>query len=226
VPGPNWSDDDPSDLARIASNCQAVLRDASVRAGARELLTADRLCEWHRKIYESCRVPSAEYVGNFRGDTTQPDLVDYEVGIGRLQTDGYPERVGVWSYDVAVSVARFFMGLTAAVALLDGAIVPGSPPATTQLLEEVAAVCAFAHGEWIRIHPFANGNGRTGRVIANAVALRYGLPAFMTLKPRPSDVLYARAAKSSMGRPPDFRGDHAEAIAVFTHYLRLAHTLP
>jgi fido (protein-threonine AMPylation protein) len=226
VPGPNWSDDDPSDLALIAANCQTVLRDAALRAGVREMLTADRLREWHRLIYQGCRVPSTAYVGNFRGDTTQTDLVGYEVGIGRLQTDGYPECVGVWSHEVVVSVAQFFMGLSAALALLDNAIIPGQPPATTQLLEEVAEVCAYAHGEWVRIHPFANGNGRTARIIANAVALRYALPAFITLKPRPSDVLYVRAAKSSMGRPPDFRGDHAETIAVFCHYLRMSYTQP
>jgi hypothetical protein len=58
---------------------------------------------------------------------------------------------------------------------------------------------------------FANGH----------IALRYGLPVFVTLKPRPDDVAYARAAKRSMGRPPDFTGDHAEAVAVFAHLLSL-----
>ena len=50
---------------------------------------------------------------------------------------------------------------------------------------------------------------------------RYGLPVFVTLKPRPYDVAYARASKQSMGRPPDFIGDHAEVIAVFTFFLSL-----
>lgn len=32
----------------------------------------------------------------------------------------------------------------------------------------------FAHYEFIRIHPFNNGNGRTGRILMNLVALKLG----------------------------------------------------
>lgn len=32
----------------------------------------------------------------------------------------------------------------------------------------------FAHYEFIRIHPFHNGNGRTGRILMNIVALKFG----------------------------------------------------
>lgn len=32
----------------------------------------------------------------------------------------------------------------------------------------------FAHYEFIRIHPFNNGNGRTGRILMNLVALKFG----------------------------------------------------
>ncbi|MFP5232432.1 MAG: Fic family protein [Acidobacteriota bacterium] len=42
------------------------------------------------------------------------------------------------------------------------------------------------HAEWIRIHPFANGNGRTARLWANLVAMRYGLPPSIRLRPRPN----------------------------------------
>lgn len=55
-------------------------------------------------------------------------------------------------------------------------------------------LCAYAHGEWIRIHPFANGNGRTARLWANWCALRYGVPPFVKLKPRPEGDLYATAS--------------------------------
>jgi len=32
----------------------------------------------------------------------------------------------------------------------------------------------FAHYEFIRIHPFNNGNGRTGRILMNLIALKFG----------------------------------------------------
>ncbi|MGI8685433.1 MAG: Fic family protein [Acidimicrobiales bacterium] len=77
-----------------------------------------------------------------------------------------------------------------------------SSPNTVDALHEIVAVTAIAHGEWVRIHPFVNGNGRVARLIAAHIALRYGLPVFVKLKPRPHDVAYTRAARRSMGRPP------------------------
>lgn len=74
-------------------------------------------------------------------------------------------------------------------------------------------LCSYAHGEWVRIHPFANGNGRTARLWANWCALRYNLPPFVRLKPRPQGNLYARAAASSMA------GDHRSMVAVFAEML-------
>lgn len=34
------------------------------------------------------------------------------------------------------------------------------------------------HAELLFIHPFREGNGRVARVLANAMAARYGLPLF------------------------------------------------
>ena len=77
----------------------------------------------------------------------------------------------------------------------------------------VFTLLAYTHGEWVRIHPFANGNGRTARLWANWCALRYNLPAFVRLKPRPAGNLYANAAAASMS------GDHQSMIAVFAEML-------
>ena len=68
---------------------------------------------------------------------------------------------------------------------------------------------AIVHGEWIRIHPFANGNGRIARLWANWIGLRYGLPAFVALRPRPAGTDYASVATASM------RGDHDAMVPVF-----------
>jgi fido (protein-threonine AMPylation protein) len=226
VAGLNWSDDNPSDFHQIAANCLVVLRAVHSDARQRQIPTPEKMRNWHRMLFLNCNVPSSNYVGNFRGDSSFPDVEDYEVGLGSILLDGYTERVGVWSQEVSSSVTRFFAGLTVALSILDVAIPQGHRPPTTQLVDEVIGLCAVAHGEWVRIHPFVNGNGRTARLVANAIALRYELPAFVTLKPRPTNVLYARAGKPSMGRPPTFRGDHTETKAVFAHYLRLALAQP
>jgi cell filamentation protein len=41
------------------------------------------------------------------------------------------------------------------------------------LHEQIECLC-FAHYEFIRIHPFTNGNGRTGRILMNIVAMKFG----------------------------------------------------
>lgn len=220
MPGPNWSEDDTGDAERIAANVTVALGDAAGLARVRSALSAADLQRWHRSVYAGCNVPSAAYVGAFRGQP-HPYLADYEVGIGAVLADGLPERVGVWAADVAAAVADFVQRLNTALEVLDGAVRPGTHPTTADVLREVVDVSAIAHGEWVRIHPFVNGSGRTARLLAGHIALRYGLPVFVTLKPRPADVAYARAARASMGRPPDFRGDHAEAAAVFGHLLSL-----
>jgi hypothetical protein len=66
-------------------------------------------------------------------------------------------------------------------------------------LAAIVDLCAWAHAEWVRIHPFANGNGRTARLWANCLAMRYGLPPFIRLRPRPNSG-YAAAAKAMHGR--------------------------
>jgi hypothetical protein len=81
---------------------------------------------------------------------------------------------------------------------------------------DVAAIvrlCAYAHAEWIRIHPFANGNGRTARILANWLAVRYGLPPFVRIKPRPDDLIFAGAAALAM------RGEHDATEALCTSLL-------
>lgn len=181
----------------------------------------DDLRHWHRTLYEGCTVPSAAYVGTYRGDPSSADLTDYEVGVGPLMPDGYPERVGVWAGDVQGELHTFFPRLATALGRLDAVVSPGTRPTAVDVLHEVVGLTAVVHGEWVRIHSFVNGNGRTARLLAAHIALRYGLPVFVTLKPRPDDVAYARAAKRSMGRPPAFTGDHSEATAVFAHMLNL-----
>jgi hypothetical protein len=66
-------------------------------------------------------------------------------------------------------------------------------------LAAVIDLCAWVHAEWVRIHPFANGNGRTARLWANSLAVRYGLPPFIRLRPRPNAGYGDAGAKSMQG---------------------------
>jgi cell filamentation protein len=54
----------------------------------------------------------------------------------------------------------------------------------------------FAHYEFIRIHPFNNGNGRTGRILMNIVALKLGYkPLELYYREGDSRKIYINAMK-------------------------------
>ena len=153
-----------------------------------------------------------------RGDPTAEELVDYEVGLGARLKDGNLEKMGVWARRVGNEMNAVLAGLHAVFAELRRASV-GKPPATADQILEVVSFAALAHGEFLRVHPFANGNGRIARLLVASICLRYGLPMFLHVKPRPESDDYIRASRDSMGRPPDFLGNHTTTTAVFAHML-------
>lgn len=131
--------------------------------------------------------PEEKMVGQFRG--AEP-LSEIEVVVG-----SYP---GVPAAEVAQETARFETTLIQIIQHLDTNIPPGSPPTPDQLSAIIEA-CAWAHAEWVRIHPFANGNGRTARFWANAIAMRYDLPPFVRLRPRPNFGYEAASGEAMLG---------------------------
>lgn len=46
--------------------------------------------------------------------------------------------------------------------------------ATAKIEQEFIDLLAFGHYEFVKIHPFTNGNGRTGRLLLNLIALKLG----------------------------------------------------
>lgn len=161
---------------------------------------------WHRAIFDGVALPVPYYAGEVRDDDPDyPELVGYEVRVG-------PHRA-VPARDVPAELERFEDRMGRAVRLLDDRLPVGQAPASEGVLGSVVTLCAIAHGEWARIHPFANGNGRTARLWANWCALRYGLPPFVRLRPRPAGSLYAAAAADSMA------GDHRATVSLFVTWL-------
>lgn len=200
-----WNEDDPRDAALIVKNLTSVLRQIARLARLRQPPVVSMAQEWHRRIYAGVSLPVPYYAGEIRdSDPKFPELYGYEVRVGQQR--------GVESKLVPEQLAHFEAAMEKAVAVLDP-IPPGGSPTDEAQLRSVLTLCAYAHGEWIRIHPFANGNGRTARIWANWCALRYGVPPFVRLKPRPDGNLYATASALSM------RGDHEAMVAVFADML-------
>jgi Fic family protein len=72
--------------------------------------------------------------------------------------------LGVPPHEVKPALANFDARLADLLKLLDSRI-PVHSDLDRDQLSAVIEACAWAHAEWIRIHPFANGNGRTARLL-------------------------------------------------------------
>lgn len=203
-----WIEDDLRDLPVIEKNLLSLLEQIIQEAPSRILPTVAVAQEWHRRVYQGVQIPVPYYAGGIRdSDPRYPELYGYEVMVGM--------QAGVPSYRVPEELEAFEESMQRAVSILDPLIPSGREPVQRNLINSVLTLCAYAHGEWVRIHPFANGNGRTARLWANWCALRYGLPPFVRLKPRPERRGYAIAASASM------RGEHRLMVVEFADMLEL-----
>ncbi len=180
---PEWDDDSP----QLRENLGHVLKEIVRAAERREVPTLQAARHWQSQMMEGLNVPDRRYVGAFRG----------EPGLERIQVRVGP-NYGVDSADVSEELARFERKLQALVAELD-ALLPMGQELDADQLAAVIDLCAWVHAEWVRIHPFANGNGRTARLWANSLAVRYGLPPFIRLRPRPNAGYGDAGAKSMQG---------------------------
>ena len=184
---PNWDENSP----QLVANLTAVLESIRDLAQRREKFGAEDARRWHREMMAGLEVPKEEWRGGFRGEE---GLEGLEVKVGM--------RLGVRSSEVSDALEKFDEVLQRLLSFLDESIPLDCEPSDSQI-EAVVETCARVHAEWVRIHPFANGNGRSARLWANAIAMRYGLPPFVRLRPRPQDGGYALAAEGAMTGNPE-----------------------
>ena len=193
---PDWDEDSP----QLRHSLSAILEEIVDRADQRETPSVEMARRWQRRFMQDLKA-EPRYVGKFRGE---PGLERTGVKIGAFR--------GVAAAQVSAELKRFEARLKAAVKQVDRAI-PAGATLNADQCDAVIDLCAWAHAEWVRIHPFANGNGRTARLWANFLALRYGLPPFVRLRPRPDDG-YGDAGGQAM------RGNWELTSAVFRRRLK------
>ncbi len=130
-------------------------------------------------------VPDKAFVGRFRGQRGVE-----KIGV---QVESKP---GTLSGDVVQQLAVFEQKLKKAVEALNTQYPAGSE-LDADGLAAVIQLSAWAHAEWVMIHPFANGNGQTAQFWANCVFMRYGFPPVIRIRPRP-DGGYGVAGRAAM----------------------------
>jgi Fic family protein len=192
----DWDEDSP----QLRQNLTRVLEQIGQDAEQRQTPTVEMARRWQSLFMQGLTATDSRYIGAFRGE---PGLEKIGVKIGGHR--------GVAAAKVSAELKRFERKLQALVKQLDS-VLPAGALLDADELAAVIDLCAWAHSEWVRIHPFANGNGRTARLWANFLAMRYGLPPFVRLRPRP-DEGYGDAGAKAM------QGDWKPTAAVFRRFL-------
>lgn len=193
---PNWDEDSP----QLKANLTQILEEIVAAAKQRIKPTVETARHWQAVAMQRLEVREARFVGAFRGE---PGLENVNVRVGT--------NYGVDPADVDEALKQFEAKLQMLVAELD-AVLPSGQKLNSDQLAAIIDLCAWTHSEWVRIHPFANGNGRTARLWANSLAMRYGLPPFIRLRPRPN-ASYGQAGAKAM------QGDWKPTAVVFHRLL-------
>lgn len=193
---PSWDEDSP----QLRQNLTQILNEIIRAAERREYPTLASARHWQSLAMKDLAVPDSRFLGGFRGE---PGLEHVQVRVG--------PQFGVDAANVALELEHFERKLHALVAELDSMLPAGMEPDADQLAA-IVDLCTWVHAEWVRIHPFAKGNGRTARLWANCLAMRYGLPPSIRLRPRHNSGYAAAGAKA-------MQGDWKPTAAVFRRLL-------
>jgi fido (protein-threonine AMPylation protein) len=125
------------------------------------------------------------FAGHYRGEDFRC-LKSYPVGIERERDIGlHPSRVVETMEQIALRIRQGIKALDTTHLLPDSQMSPED-----KLLNTVVFACRVFDA-FLRVHPYANGNGHAARFIVWAILGRYGYwPTQFTIEPRPNYPLY------------------------------------
>lgn len=179
---PDWDDDSSRLRANLTQVFESLVADAQKRVKPHVAMAR----RWHTMTMAGLDPDGRpSLVGKFRGEA---GLETIGVEIGGIS--------GARPADVATALGEFEVTFQRVMAQLD-ALYPIGSEIDLDGVKAVIDVAGWAHAEWVRIHPFANGNGRIARAWANFVLARYGIPPVIGLRPRPRG-RYAQACARAM----------------------------
>ena len=180
---PSWNYDNHANHHEILQETVAdVLRRLATEDLDTKTVAVDTR-EVHGYVFRALTQHGFEYfAGHYRGEDYRC-LRFYEVYVR-----GDP-RVGAAAEDVPSLMSELSSEIASGLQTLDD-----SPEFTSgQRLRYAVALACHAFELFLRIHPYADGNGHAGRIIVWSMLGRYGYwPRSWPVEPRPQDPPYTR----------------------------------
>lgn len=160
---------------RITANFKTIRRHVVECALDGQRPSVEAVRDWHRDSLRGVRLAEPLVAGGFRGEGPPEAKLAKQLALIYLATGEMPNRV-------APRVGETFATLTTDLDGLDARLADGETAA--DIYADVIGLCAWLHGEWVRIHPFIDHNGSTARLLTLNVGLLYGIPLQLPGKPR------------------------------------------
>ncbi|MEW6279187.1 MAG: Fic family protein [Candidatus Eremiobacterota bacterium] len=158
------------------------------------------LCDtrWvHRHLFSQLITQGAalDYAGHYRGEALSC-LRTYNVQVGRMK--------GTPADQVCHSMERLGRLIRKYVGELDASFQRQPGIARGDRLVAVTRVAAWMFATFLKVHPYANGNGHIGRIMLAALMHRYGFPLrSFPIEPGPKEDAYYEALIAYQNRPCD-----------------------
>lgn len=184
---PAWTDDIPEAKQEVFRRATAAAYAEALRGSRRSIASVEHICFWH-KIMFACVAPLPYYAGGVRCD--DPDRPCLGVNVEVAGVAGCPYHNAPDAFSGMIDESRRRIALSE---VWWDAMTP------RERVLRLSQVLAYLIGEFIRTHPFLNGNGRTSRVLWAWGLRRFGVPPQCRIAPRPASPYGEVMAKAMNG---------------------------
>jgi len=169
---PPWTDDNRRNESDFLLDCHQA-HTAARAASTAQPLTTIQICNWHFVMCK--RVAPSYYAGNFR--QIHPEMPCLAL----------PISFGSWSGADASMVRPLVVEIIRRMELdFSDYDREWANMTHEQRLRRFSLIVATLLGDFIRVHPFINANGRTSRLLWSWALARYGQPAQCAIADRPA----------------------------------------
>lgn len=161
-------DNHPQRTTVLPSRCEELLRQLYAKTIPADEMACDTRPS-HRHLFEKLTPPRhSYYAGNYRGAAYRC-LREYEVGVLQDPRVGIPPGRVSGEMTKLASEIRLDLGVLSQVHNLPNSQCSGA----MKVMSTIVVACRVLE-QFLRVHPYANGNGHAGRFVVWAILWRCG----------------------------------------------------